>query len=182
MVKRLSGLVPTLLVEAALLTFTHVLPPDDEALVVATLSLTASDRAKSRHRFTADDGTLLYLNLPRGTVLHGGDLLGGAIGGEAEGLIRVVAKPEPVVVVTATSGFALLRAVYHLGNRHVSLELAPDRLTLEPDPVLEAMLTQLGGLVLSTATLPFEPETGAYRAGPHSHSHSHSHGHDHDHN
>ncbi len=184
MVKRLSGLVPTLLVEAALLTFTHVLPPDDEALVVATLSLTASDRAKSRHRFTADDGTQLYLNLPRGTVLHGGDLLGGGglggggLGGETEGLIRVVARPEPVVVVTATSGFALLRAVYHLGNRHVSLELAPARLKLEPDPVLEAMLTQLGGLVLSTATLPFEPETGAYRAGPHSHSHSH----DHDHN
>ena len=179
MVKRLSGLVPTVLAEAALLTFTHVLPSDDKALVVVTLSLTASDRAKSRHRFTADDGTLLYLNLPRGTVLHGGDLLGGgAIGGDTEGLIRVVARPEPVIVVTATSGFALLRAVYHLGNRHVSLELAPDCLKLEPDPVLEAMLTQLGGLVLSTATLPFEPETGAYRAGLHSHSHSH----DHDHN
>jgi urease accessory protein len=91
----------------------------------------------------------------------------------------VVAKPEPVVVVTALAGFDLMRAVYHLGNRHVSLQLAPESLRLEPDPVLEAMLTQLGGLELATATLPFEPETGAYRSVSHSHDHEHSHDHDH---
>ncbi|MEA5450811.1 urease accessory protein UreE [Leptolyngbya sp. CCNP1308] len=143
------------------------------APVVATLSLTASDRAKSRHRFTADDGTPIYLNLPRGTVLRGGDRLGG----DDETVIEIVAKPEPVVVVKAQSSFDLLRAAYHLGNRHVSLELAPDHLTLEPDAVLEAMLHQLGGLALSTATLPFEPEAGAYRSA--THSYSPSHGHDH---
>jgi urease accessory protein len=159
------------------LTVTRVLPPDDAAAVMATLSLTASDRAKSRHRFTADDGTPLYLNLARGTVLRGGDLLGGDGEGDAGTLIRVVAKPEPVVVVTAASGFDLMRAAYHLGNRHVSLELAADSLKLEPDPVLEAMLAQLGGLELATATLPFEPEAGAYRTG--GHSHIHDHGHDH---
>ncbi|HSM82673.1 MAG TPA: urease accessory protein UreE [Nodosilinea sp.] len=153
------------------LTVTHVLPPDEAAAVVATLSLTASDRARSRHRFTTDDGRPLYLNLPRGTVLRGGDLLGGA----AEGLIRVVAKPEPVVVVTAEASLDLVRAAYHLGNRHVSLELAADSLKLEPDPVLEAMLTQLGGLALTSDTRPFEPEAGAYRAGHHSHdSHDHN--------
>ncbi|PSN09938.1 urease accessory protein UreE [filamentous cyanobacterium CCT1] len=169
-----------------MLTVTRVLPPDDAAAVVATLSLTASDRAKSRHRFTADDGTPLYLNLARGTVLRGGDLLGGAIEDatdddregdrETEVLIRVIAKPEPVVLVTADAAFDLLRAAYHLGNRHVSLELAADRLKLEPDPVLEAMLAQLGGLVITSAILPFEPEAGAYRSV---HSHIHSHGHDH---
>ncbi|WP_026073239.1 urease accessory protein UreE [Nodosilinea nodulosa] len=169
-----------------MLTFTRVLPPDDAAAVAATLSLTAGDRAKSRHRFTADDGTPLYLNLARGTVLRGGDLLGGDgegdRGGESAVLIRVVAKPEPVVVVTAASGFDLLRAAYHLGNRHVSLQLAADSLRLEPDPVLEAMLVQLGGLTLTPATLPFEPEAGAYRTGGHGHIHGHIHGHTHDHN
>ncbi len=143
---------------------------------MAILSLTASDRAKSRHRFTADDATPVYLNLPRGTVLRGGDLLGGDDSGEnGSGVIRVVAKPEPVVVVKAHISFDLLRAAYHLGNRHVSLELAPDCLKLEPDPVLEALLTQLGGLELTTATLPFEPEAGAYRAAISGHSQGHDH-------
>ena len=174
-----------------MLTVTRVLPPDAAAPVVATLSLTASDRAKSRHRFTADDGTPLYLNLARGTVLRGGDLLSGDApegstgtddasetrggGGCTGAVIRVVAKPEPVVVVTAASGFALLRAAYHLGNRHVALELATDCLKLEPDPVLEAMLSQLGGLELAATTLPFEPEAGAYRSGVYSHPHDHDH-------
>ncbi|MBE9109447.1 urease accessory protein UreE [Nodosilinea sp. LEGE 07298] len=167
-----------------MLTVTRVLPPDDAAAVMATLSLTASDRAKSRHRFTADDGTPLYLNLARGTVLRGGDLLGGdLLGGDGgsdrgtDGLIRVIAKPEPVVLVTADAGFDLMRAAYHLGNRHVSLELAADSLKLEPDPVLEAMLAQLGGLVLTPATLPFEPEAGAYRSGIHNPIHDHGHDH-----
>ncbi|MGB3311045.1 MAG: urease accessory protein UreE [Nodosilinea sp.] len=160
-----------------MLTVTRVLPPDDAAAVAATLSLTASDRAKSRHRFIADDGTPLYLNLVRGTVLRDGDLLSGDREGDTSVLIRVVAKPEPVVVVTATSSFDLIRAAYHLGNRHVGLELAPNQLKLEPDPVLEAMLAQLGGLALATATLPFEPEAGAYRAGVQSHIHNHGHDH-----
>jgi urease accessory protein len=171
MVKRISCLVSYPLY-AAVLTVTHVLPPDDTAPVVATLSLTAGDRAKSRHRFTAADGTPVYLNLPRGTVLRGGDLL---LASDPEVYLRVVAKPEPVVVVTAQSGFDLMRAAYHLGNRHVSLELAPDSLKLEPDPVLEAMLTQLGGLELTATTLPFEPEAGAYRSMAHAHSPDHDH-------
>ncbi|WOD41012.1 urease accessory protein UreE [Nodosilinea sp. E11] len=156
-----------------MLTVTRLLPANADTPVVATLSLTAGDRAKSRHRFTADDGTPVYLNLPRGTVLRGGDLLGS----DAEVWLRVVAKPEPVVVVTAQSGFDLLRAAYHLGNRHAQLELSPNGLKFEPDPVLEAMLTQLGGLALTTTTLPFEPEAGAYRAMAPGHNHD-----DHDHN
>ncbi|MGB3138577.1 MAG: urease accessory protein UreE [Nodosilinea sp.] len=156
-----------------MLIITRLLPPDDAAPVVATLSLTAGDRTKSRHRFTTDDGTPLYLNLARGTVLRGGDLLSGDAD---DTMVRVVAKPEPVVVVTAADGFDLIRAVYHLGNRHVSLELAADRLMLEPDSVLEAMLSQLGGLELTRATLRFEPEAGAYQSG---HTHLHDRGHDH---
>lgn len=177
MVKRISCLTSQpVFFYIAVLTVTRVLPPDHAAVVMATLSLTAGDRAKSRHRFTADDGTPLYLNLARGTVLRGGDLLEGNRDENANALIRVVARPEPVVVVTAASSFDLMRAAYHLGNRHVSLELAADSLTLEPDPVLEAMLLQLGGLELAKLVLPFEPESGAYRSG------IHGHGHDHDHN
>jgi urease accessory protein len=162
--------------DSPVLTVNRLLPADGAVVALATLSLTAGDRIKSRHRFTADDGTPIYLNLPRGTVLRDGDLLGGdLLGADGNGLMRVVAKPEPVIVVTATTAFDLLRAAYHLGNRHVSLQLAPDRLILEPDPVLEGMLAQLGGLTLTPATLPFEPETGAYRSTPHRHDHDHDH-------
>jgi urease accessory protein len=92
--------------------------------------------------------------------------------------VRVVAKPQPVILVKAETPFYLMRAAYHLGNRHVPLELAADYLKLEPDPVLENMVLQLGGITLTSATLPFEPETGAYSGSPaptHSHGHTHVH-------
>jgi urease accessory protein len=152
----------------AVLTAVRLLPPNSDAVVATTLRLTAEERSKSRHRFIAEDGTSVYLNLPRGTVLHSHALLVT----ETDQLVRVEAKPQAVVVVTAESSLALMRAVYHLGNRHVPLELSPDALKLEPDPVLEAMLIQLGGLSLTATTLPFEPEIGAYRTShPHSHAH-----------
>jgi urease accessory protein len=152
----------------AVLTAVRLLSPNPEAVVVTTLRLTAEERGKSRHRFIAEDGTLVYLNLPRGTVLRSHALLAT----DANQLVRVVAKPQAVVVVTAESSLALMRAAYHLGNRHVPLEVSSDALKLEPDPVLEEMLTQLGGLSFTTTTLPFEPETGAYRT-PHPHRHAH---------
>ncbi|HIK43300.1 MAG TPA: urease accessory protein UreE [Leptolyngbyaceae cyanobacterium M65_K2018_010] len=159
-----------------MLTLSRVLPADPEAVVVTVLALTAHDRTRSRHCFVAEDGTRVSLNLPRGTVLRGNCLLASDQGER----VRVVAKPEPVVVVTAASALDLTRAAYHLGNRHVPLEISADGLKLEPDPVLEAMLAQLGGLCLRTATLPFEPEAGAYRQGEaHRHSPSaHAHHHD----
>ncbi len=152
-----------------MLTLTRLLPADASAKVLTTLSLTSSQRTRSRHRFLADDGTSLYLNLPRGTVLRGQSLLGDDQGT----LVRVLAKPEPVIVITGHSPFDLIRAAYHLGNRHVPLELTPDALKLEPDPVLEAMVQQLGGLTQVQAHLPFEPEAGAYHRSPHAHAHSH---------
>ncbi|MFM7221500.1 MAG: urease accessory protein UreE [Nodosilinea sp.] len=143
-----------------------ILPADPQAPVAATLALTAGDRQKSRHRFISEAGLTVHLNLPRGSVLRHGDLLIC----QDQQVLRVVAKPEPVVVVRATFPLALLRAAYHLGNRHGALEIQADCLKFEPDPVLEAMLQQLGGLYLEVAILPFEPETGAYRQGNH-HSH-----------
>lgn len=133
-----------------------------QSQAVATLLLTAEDRTKSRHRFATTTGEEIYLNLPRGTVLRGGDWL------EAEDgcLVEVIAKPQPVLTVTASHPTDLMRAAYHLGNRHVPVEIAPTYLRLEPDPVLESMLKQLG-LTVVAETASFEPEAGAY--GGHSH-------------
>ena len=145
-------------------------------------------RQKSRIEATDSLGRALNVFLPRGTVLRGGDVLVAEDGS----LVRVKAAPQPVLVVThcADHGtpFDLLRAAYHLGNRHVPLELQPDRLLLEPDHVLADML-RAQHLIVTEANGAFEPEGGAYGAGAgahaghaHGHDHAHDHGkHDHDH-
>ena len=142
-------------------------------------------RQKSRIEATDSQGRALNVFLPRGTVLRGGDVLVAEDGS----LIRVKAAAQPVLVVThcADHGtpFDLLRAAYHLGNRHVPLELQPDRLLLEPDHVLADML-RAQHLIVTEATGAFEPEGGAYGAGAsahagHAHGHAHDHGHGHKH-
>ncbi len=154
-------------------------------------------RQKSRIAATDSLGRALNVFLPRGTVLRGGDVLVCEDGS----LVRVKAAPQPVLVVTHCpdhgTPFDLLRAAYHLGNRHVPLELQPDRLLLEPDHVLADMLRGQH-LIVTEASSAFEPEGGAYGAGagthaghahahdhkpdhPHDHGHDHAHGHKHDH-
>jgi urease accessory protein len=123
------------------------------------LSLTAEERTRSRHHFITDDRTPVYLQLARGTTLQEGDLLASETD---DILVRVAAKPEPVVTVTSDDALTLLRAAYHLGNRHVSLEITPTYLRLTPDPVLEGLLTQLGLQVVAEIA-PFCPQGGAYR-------------------
>jgi urease accessory protein len=122
------------------------------------LSLSAADRTRSRHRFIADEGTSVLLQLPRGTTLQDGDILSSET---EEILVRVAAKPEQVVTVTSDDSLNLLRAAYHLGNRHVSLEITPNYLRFSPDPVLEGMLVQLG-LQIVNEVAPFCPQGGAY--------------------
>jgi len=137
-------------------------------------------RQKSRIAATDSQGRALNVFLPRGTVLRGGDVLVAEDGS----LIRVKSAPQPVLVVTHCpdhgTPFDLLRAAYHLGNRHVPLELQPDRLLLEPDHVLADML-RAQHLIVTEATGAFEPEGGAYEPGAHAHDHGHSHGHEHEH-
>jgi urease accessory protein len=128
------------------------------AVSPSMLSLTAEERTRSRHLFGTDDGIVVALQLPRGTTLQDGDLLASEHG---ETLVRVSAKPEPVVTVTSQDALTLLRAAYHLGNRHVSLEIAPTYLRFSPDPVLEGMLVQLG-LQIVSEVVPFYPQGGAY--------------------
>ena len=148
----------------------------------AQVSLDWDLRQKSRFEATDSLGRRLGVFLPRGTAVRGGDVLVAEDGS----LIQVQAAPQPVLVVQACAEhgrpFDLLRAAYHLGNRHVALALQPDRLLLEPDPVLADMLRQQH-LIVSAQTLAFEPEGGAYSASGHGHGHGHSHGHEqgHDH-
>lgn len=130
---------------------------------VQVLPLTASDRTRTRHHFTVGSGITLTLALPRGTVLQAGDHLAA----ESGEIIQVTAQPEPVLTVTASDPTTLIRAAYHLGNRHVPLEVTADYLRFSPDPVLAQMLDYLG-VTVTAETAPFYPEAGAY----HSHDHA----------
>jgi urease accessory protein len=123
-------------------------------------------RRKSRLRAVLTNGTEAALFLPRGSVLRDGDLL------EAEDgtLIRVESAAETILWVTAETPYALMRAAYHLGNRHTPVELGENFLKLETDPVLREMLVQLG-MTVREERMPFQPEGGAYGGG-------HRHGHD----
>ncbi|WP_157263751.1 urease accessory protein UreE [Azohydromonas aeria] len=134
----------------------------------ATLELDWDTRQKSRFEATDSQGRSLGVFLPRGSVVRGGDVLVAEDGS----LVLVQAAPQPVLEVRAIEPFALLRAAYHLGNRHVQLELQPDHLKLEPDHVLAQMLRQMG-LQVAEAQAAFEPESGAYAAGGHGHGHDH---------
>ncbi len=128
-----------------------------------TLALTAEERTRSRHRFETD-GQVVFLGLSRGTVLRDGDILQDAACSVS---VKIMAKAEPVLTVFARSAVDLARAAYHLGNRHVALEITSTYLRLSPDPVLQAMLQHLG-LDVEMAILPFQPEIGAY--GHHHHA------------
>lgn len=131
-----------------------------------TLHLPWEKRVRSRLRVRLDNGEEAGLFLPHGTVLRGGDTLISAEGRTA----RVIAADEKVSTVRATSPIALARLGYHLGNRHVAVEIGGDYLRYLHDHVLDAMVVGLGGTV-SVEELPFEPEPGAY-AGSHQHSHA----------
>ena len=148
-----------------------------------TVELSWDLRQKSRFAATDSAGRALGVFLPRGAVVRGGDVLVAEDGS----LVRVLAAPQPVLVITACpehgTPFDLTRAAYHLGNRHVPIELRPDHLKIEPDHVLADMLRAMHMTVVE-AELPFEPEGGAYGGhvthDGHSHHH-HGHGHHHAH-
>ena len=162
----LSGLHGVVMV-----TLTQRLPADSSAQVAYILSLTADDRTRSRLRFETEEHVSVQLGLPRGTVLRDGDLLRADDGVT---LVRVHARPEPVITARAPDALTLLRAAYHLGNRHVPVEVGTDYLRLSPDSVLADMLLQLG-LAITEEITPFQPEAGAY--GGHTHAQQGGHAH-----
>jgi urease accessory protein len=145
----------------------------------STITLDWDTRQKSRFDATDSTDRALGVFLPRGTVVRGGDVLVAEDGS----LVRVAAAPQTVLRITACSEhgspFDLTRAAYHLGNRHVPIELKPDHLKIEPDHVLADMLRAMHMTVVEVSE-PFEPESGAY--GDHDgHAHGHSHDHEHGH-
>ena len=160
--------------------------PQDQGLApvllkrAPTVELDWDVRQKSRFAATDSAGRELGIFLPRGTLVRGGDVLVSEDGS----LVKVIAAPQAVLVITACADhgtpFDLTRAAYHLGNRHVPIELQPDHLKIEPDHVLADMLRAMH-LTVVEATLGFEPEGGAYAAGGHSHGHDHGHAPAHDH-
>ncbi|MBD9400787.1 urease accessory protein UreE [Comamonas sp. CMM02] len=155
----------------------------------ATVELDWDVRQKSRFAATDSQGRELAVFLPRGQAVRGGDVLVAEDGS----MVRVIAAPQKVLHITACavhgSPFDLVRAAYHLGNRHVPIELQPDHLKIEPDHVLADMLRSMHMTVVQ-ADMPFEPEGGAYGGHVthdghshhgHGHSHAQDHHHDHDH-
>ena len=142
-----------------------------------SLTLPFELRQKSRLVAQSDGGRQVLLQLPRGGVLRHGALLRASDGS----VIEIRAAAETLSVVESDDPAALLRAAYHLGNRHVALQIERGALRYLHDHVLDDMLVGLG---LSPYTLegPFEPEHGAYGHGGgqhahHAHEHSHSHEH-----
>jgi urease accessory protein len=154
------------------------------ALVKRGSSVSLDWEVRQKSRFEAQDsaGRTLAVFLPRGTVVRDGDVLVVEDGS----LVTARAAPQPVMVVRHCSQHGqpsdLLRAAYHLGNRHVAVELKPDHLKFEPDTVLGEMLQRMH-LIVSSEVTGFEPEGGAYSAGgaAHGHDHDHDHGHGHEH-
>ena len=124
------------------------------------LELSFDYRSKSRLRTRLASGEEVGLFLPRGTLLRGGQKLLAKDGR----VVEVVARPEALLEVRCADAFELARAAYHLGNRHVAVEIGDGWLHIQADHVLEGMLTGLGAVV-SALEAPFEPEAGAYAHG-----------------
>lgn len=141
-----------------------------------TLTLALHQRIRSRQRVTLDNGESAGLFLERGTSLKEGDLLRS----EEGYLVRVKAAKEKLSVVRSGDPHLLARACYHLGNRHVSIQIEPDKVSFPHDHVLDEMLRGLGLLVEETEA-PFEPEPGAYGGSAEKGHAHHAHGEEHDH-
>ena len=137
---------------------------DGDAPATEVLELDFSTRTKSRLRARLASGVEAGLFLPRGTILRGGQKLQSRDGR----IVEVRSAPEDLLEARCASSLELARAAYHLGNRHVAVQVGRDAggdwLRIQADHVLEGMLVGLGALV-SNLRAPFEPEAGAYAHG-----------------
>jgi urease accessory protein len=151
----------------------------DEATAIDAVALDAHDRHRRRVVFSGERGTKFLLDLPQATALRDGD----GLVLEDGGIIRVIGRPEPLVEIAAANGHDLARLAWHIGNRHVDVQIVGERLRIRRDHVIEDMLRGLGAR-LTPVEAAFDPERGAYdhhHERAHSHGHHHHH-HDHDHN
>lgn len=130
--------------------------PDAEAQ--GTLTLRFDERSRRRVRLTTDQGEAVLLDLPKPVRLAGGD----GLADEAGGWLKVVAADEDVLEVHGDEVGHIARLAWHLGNRHLPVEVLPDGcLRLAYDHVIEDMLTGLGARC-DRRRAPFQPEAGAY--------------------
>jgi len=165
-----------------MIVLTQILTAQESASLTsgATLSLPIDSRIKSRLKVNLDDGREAGLFLPRGKILRNGDILRS----EQGILVRILAADEAVSTVYSSDPHLMARVCYHLGNRHVPLQIESNWVRYQHDHVLDEMVAGLGGEVTSE-TASFEPESGAYGGsnGGHSHAVGHSdtdrHAHDH---
>lgn len=130
---------------------------DSARAATGSLTLDFESRRRSRLRTRLDDGTEALLNLPRGTVLRNGDKLLATNGR----VVEVIAAAQSVATVRTADPRLLARAAYHLGNRHVPVQIGEGWLSYACDHVLDEMVSGLG-LAVVAETAPFEPEAGAY--------------------
>lgn len=167
-----------------MLELTQRVGPVETAEIHDHLTLPFELRMRGRLRAKTDTGYDVGLFLDRGQVLREGAFLQAETGE----IVRIRAADEPVVTARIEPGLGLARLCYHLGNRHVALQIGSGWVRFPPDHVLEELAERLGA-TLEHHRAPFDPEPGAYaQAGQgehshshgHSHSHSHSHGHSHD--
>ena len=148
--------------------------------ILSECALTLEQRVKARQRVTLKNGGTAGLYIQRGSVLHDGDLIQ-ANNGE---VICIRAADESVSTVQFEDPLSMAKACYHLGNRHVALQINELMVRYQHDHVLDDMLISMG-LKPMHEMAPFEPESGAYgehgHAKPHSHGGEHNHSHDHSH-
>ncbi len=157
-----------------MLRFTHKIADESDL----TLTLSYELRQKSRQRVVLDNGEEAGLVLERGIILREGDCLSSDKGDT----VMIKAAKETVSTVYCDDALQKARACYHLGNRHVALQISDKFIRYQTDHVLDE-LCQILGLEVLNEEAPFEPEPGAYGdyGHGHSHSHEHQHGHEYDH-
>jgi urease accessory protein len=156
----------------------RVIRPGDQARPIDAVMLGADQRRIQTGHFTGVNGTAIAFMLPEPVLLRMGD----ALELDDGSLVEVVIEPEPLIEVRGNDVTHLARLAWHLGDRHVPVQILPNRLRLRRDGALEAMLAALGAR-LTAIEAPFDPEGGAYATGDRHghHDHAHHHGHDHDH-
>jgi urease accessory protein len=153
---------------------TRVFPMGEWAQPAAeSITLDHGQRHRRRMAMTGEGGLAFLLDLAEALPLRDGDglLL------EDGRIVEVRAAPEALAEITMPAGGDLVRIAWHLGNRHLPAELGRERIRIRHDHVIEEMVERLGARVVHV-TAPFDPESGAYHAGPHDDGH-HGHGHRH---
>jgi urease accessory protein len=156
----------------------------DPARHLDSVMVSGAERRIQTGQLTGVKGTAIVFMLPEPVLLRMGD----ALELDDGSLVDVVVEPEPLTEVRGKDPIHLARLAWHLGDRHVPVQILSNRLRLRRDAALEAMLTTLGAR-LTAIEAPFDPEGGAYATGHghehhhdhHDHDHHHGHGHDHDH-